>query len=46
MKKFIFLIVLSLAFLLFNCEPPEEDDSDLRIVNNFTNYKITGVGLT
>jgi hypothetical protein len=48
MRKFILFICLSIAFLLFNCEPPEEDEAnpDLRIVNNFTHYKITGVGLT
>jgi hypothetical protein len=48
MKKFSLFICLFVAFLLFNCEPPEDDESNpnLRIVNNFTNYKITGVALT
>ena len=48
MRKINLFICLISALLLFNCEPPEEDETnpDLRIVNNFTNYKITGVGLT
>jgi len=48
MKKFNLIICLAIVFLLLNCEPPEDDETnpDLRIVNNFTNYKITGVGLT
>jgi hypothetical protein len=48
MRKFILLVCFSIIFLLLNCEPPEEDETnpDLRIVNSFTNYKITGVGLT
>jgi len=48
MKKFNLIICLAIVFLLLNCEPPEDDETnpDLRIVNHFTNYKITGVGLT
>jgi hypothetical protein len=47
-RKFNLFVSLAIVFFLFNCEAPEEDETnpDLRIVNNFTSYKITGVGLT
>jgi hypothetical protein len=45
MKNFNLLVCLAVLFLMFGCVDPDEDENnpDLRVVNNFEDYKISEV---